>query len=157
MTLNLYRKVGPLDESLIYCYDTDYCWKAQIMGFHLQYVPEAMLHYRLRHTFKAMYRQAKNWGSENHLLTYRYTQQLPRKHLLFGLTRDLIPHLYKGSQLLWQHLRQAPGSKGTLALWVWSLGFRVGQIQGIAKHFPRQGLIRDLPQFSLRKRIAGRL
>jgi glycosyltransferase involved in cell wall biosynthesis len=145
MKLSLYRQVGPLNESYPCVYDTDYCWKAQLQGFHLQFVPEAVIHYRLRHTLQGMFRQAKNWGRETPRLHVSYGAALPGKHPLLRLVRDLGPYSLKGLKLYLKALRYEPGAQGQLAIWMWSWGYRVGQIQGIAKDFPVQGLIRDIP------------
>jgi glycosyltransferase involved in cell wall biosynthesis len=145
MRMSMYRQLGPLDESFPCVYDTDYCWKAQTEGFHLQFVPEAVVHYRLRHTLKGMFRQAKNWGRETPRLHCSHGAELPGKHPLLRLVRDLVPYSLRGVNLYLRKLRQVPGSRGALAIWMWWWGYRIGQIQGIAKDFPVRGLVRDLP------------
>jgi hypothetical protein len=154
MKLSVYRKLGALDESYPCIYDTEYCWRAQTAGFHLHFLPEAVIHYRLRHSLKGMFRQAKNWGRETPRLHVSYGSKLPGKHPLLRLVRDLFPYLLKGLPL-WQQ-RQVPRFRGELAIWTWWLGYRIGQIQGIAIDFPIRGLVRDLPlDFSRDRKWAG--
>jgi glycosyltransferase involved in cell wall biosynthesis len=145
MKRSVYNKLGTLNESYPCIYDTEYCWRAQTAGFHLQFLPEAVIHYRLRHTLKGMFRQAKNWGRETPRLHVSYGAQLPGKHPLLRLVRDLFPYLWQGAGLWIKRSRQVPGAQGNLAIWMWWFGYRIGQIQGIAKDFPIQGWVRDLP------------
>jgi glycosyltransferase involved in cell wall biosynthesis len=143
MRLSLYQTVGALDESYSCTYDTDYCWKAQLAGFTLQLVPEAIAHYRLRHTLKGLFRQSQNWGRETPRLHVSHGYRLPGRHPVLQLVRDLFPYLLKGSQLFLKEVLQVPGAKGALALWVWGLGFRIGKIQGTVKDFPAQCIAQD--------------
>jgi glycosyltransferase involved in cell wall biosynthesis len=143
MRLSLYQKLGALNESYPCVYDTDYCWKAQVEGFQLHFLPEAIVHYRLRHTLKGLFRQAKNWGRETPRLHVSYGAKLEGKHPLLRLVRDLFPDLLKGSRLFLKSVRQVPGAQGELAIWTWWLGYRIGKIQGIAQDFLWEGIAQD--------------
>ena len=135
MKRSLYDKVGELSLDYLYVYDTDYCWKAQMSGFHLQFVPEAVIHYRLRHQIKALFWQAYRWGKESPRLYVTYGTELGT----FPVWRRLIglcPYLLRGVYLFFKSLFQIQGGKGAFALWGWSLGYRMGEIQGLIRDFP---------------------
>jgi GT2 family glycosyltransferase len=64
------ERLGGWDESLAAAEDTDLCWRAQYAGFALGYSPEAIVHYRLRETPQAMFRQHLAYGlSDVRLMT----------------------------------------------------------------------------------------
>ncbi|WP_416674867.1 glycosyltransferase family 2 protein [Egbenema bharatensis] len=64
MRRSVYEKVGEFDTSLYAAWDTDYCWKVQLAGIQLHFIPGLVVHYRLRHELKAIYRQARSWGKD---------------------------------------------------------------------------------------------
>ena len=70
-----YDAVGGFDESILILEDTDFCWKIQLKGVELQFVPEAVVHYRFRHTLDGIYRQARGYG-EGHVLLYKKYKSL---------------------------------------------------------------------------------
>jgi GT2 family glycosyltransferase len=132
MTRRLYETVGALDESIPCCYDTDYCWRAQLAGFKLHFVPEALIHYRLRHTPKALYKQGLNWGKDYPALYKRY--QIPFGRVaVFKILMAIAASLPKGFQLCLMSTLNIRRGKGGFAWWLWGLGFQVGVFQGYVK------------------------
>lgn len=119
--------VGGFDEIMSAAEDCDYCWKIQLAGYKLQFVPEAVLHYRLRKTSKGKFIQAKTWGEGNAYLVKKYTQ--------FGMPKPKI----KVSIHLWKNLFQI-GRLMKLAnpivrdRWIWDFGYRIGQLIGSIKY-----------------------
>lgn len=73
----LHEAVGGFDESLPYLHDTDYCWRIQLAGTELHFVPEAVVHIRTRHTLPGIFRQARNWAEYNVLMYKRYLRYAP--------------------------------------------------------------------------------
>jgi GT2 family glycosyltransferase len=52
--------------------DTELCWRAQLAGYRFAYVPGAVVHYRLRHTGRALARQGYEGGLRLSLLFGRF-------------------------------------------------------------------------------------
>ncbi|MBW4692023.1 MAG: glycosyltransferase family 2 protein [Lyngbya sp. HA4199-MV5] len=127
---SLYEAMGELDESLICAWDMDYSWKVQLAGTKLHFVPEAVVHYRLRHTLKALYRQGNNWGPELPLLQQRYGMKMDwsvfRNHLFY-----LLKYLPGGVKLLPMSIFRIRRGRGGFAWWVWGLGYSLGYAQGL--------------------------
>jgi GT2 family glycosyltransferase len=63
--------VGGFDVAMRYLEDTDYCLRIQRRGIPLQFVPEAVVHYRFPLKPRAIYRQAFRWAQYNVLLYKR--------------------------------------------------------------------------------------
>jgi glycosyltransferase involved in cell wall biosynthesis len=77
----IHDAVGGFDETLLKLQDTDYCWKVQLMGTELHFVPEACVYYRLRSTPIESYKQARLWGEYNVMLYKRYRPLgMPKLH-----------------------------------------------------------------------------
>ena len=74
--LGIYRsvflEVGGFDPKVRYLQDTDLCWRVQLAGYPLTWVPELVVHMRLRSTVKTMYRQGWNYGASQAVLERRY-------------------------------------------------------------------------------------
>src|SRR5207253_5947516 len=60
--------VGGFRERALYCEDVDICWRAQLAGYRIEFVPSAVVHYRSRTTMLAMFRQHRNFGRARALL-----------------------------------------------------------------------------------------
>jgi glycosyltransferase involved in cell wall biosynthesis len=133
MRRSLYDKVGPLDISVPCCYDTDYCWKAQTAGFKLQFVPDAVVHYRLRDTLRGLYRQGRNWGEDTPKLYRRYGVPLG-DFVVAKRVASLAPFFLKGIKLSIMSRFNIRRGKGGFALWMWGLGYQIGEIQGLLKN-----------------------
>src|SRR3546814_239141 len=71
----IHDKVGGFDEDILILEDTDFCWRVQLSGTALHFVPEAVLHVRLRPDTKTMCRQARRWGEYNVLLYKLYRKR----------------------------------------------------------------------------------
>jgi glycosyltransferase involved in cell wall biosynthesis len=130
-TIGLKRSIwldaGGMDEALPYLHDTDLCWRLQMAGTRLEFVPEAVIHTRLRHSLKGIYKQACSWGEYNVILYKRY---LPH-----GMPK-ISPRMALGA---WQQLlRTLPRYRRmdmtNRAQFVWSFAWRVGRLKGSLKH-----------------------
>lgn len=121
----LFDELGGFDEALYILQDTDLCWRAQLSGHELVFVPEAVVHYRLRDSFRGIYRQARNYADYNVLLYKRYRPRgMPKRHWVIGVGGWLALPL----RLL--RVRD----RGSLGEWIWALGWRVGRLKGSIKH-----------------------
>ena len=61
----VHDEVGGFNTELYKLQDTDYCWRVQIAGHALHFVPDALIHYRLRETLRETVRQAFRYGEYN--------------------------------------------------------------------------------------------
>lgn len=120
-----HERIGGFDESMKFLEDCDYCWRIQLDGTPLVFVPEALVHIRHRTSSSGLYRQARNWGQYNVALLKRYR--------LHGMPK---PRWTTGVRLWWRLVRQLPSlrSQGGRDRWVWGFGYRVGQLRGSFTH-----------------------
>ena len=128
---SIHRAVGGFDETMLRLQDTDYCWRIQLAGTELNFVPDAVVHYRLRNTIKSIYHQARLWGDYN-VLIYK-------KYRLMGMPKLSWKTSVMTSVKVWLRLlRKLPkivfGNKESRASWAWKLGWHVGRLQGCIKY-----------------------
>jgi glycosyltransferase involved in cell wall biosynthesis len=121
----LHRAVGGFDETMPVLEDTDYCWRLQLAGTPLVYVPDALVHVRSRHDLGGMFRQNLVFGEGNVAIFKKY--------------RPLgMPRLGPGPGLLrWAKLVASAPRLATAvgrAAWLSQLGWRLGRLQGCFKH-----------------------
>lgn len=121
----LFETMGGFDEALPYLHDTDFCWRLQLAGVELHFVPNAVMHIRYRGTFRSIYRQARNYAEYNVILYKKYRQ--------FGM-----PQLsWKTGIKAWMHLLSwllHIRSKVGLAIWVWQLGWLIGRMKASLRY-----------------------
>jgi len=55
-------RLNGFDETLINGEDIDFCWRAQINGMRLEFIPDAVVHIRMRNDMKSIFRQTVNNG-----------------------------------------------------------------------------------------------
>lgn len=94
---SLFDRVGEFDHSLTSLEDTDYCFRAQLAGFELCYVPDAVISIRARSDLRGIYVQAYNYAKYNLILSKRYRrfgQPAPRRWRRFLERWILIAKLY---------------------------------------------------------------
>jgi glycosyltransferase involved in cell wall biosynthesis len=120
----VYDTVGQFDETYKCAWDADYSWQVQYAGFKLKFIPHLVVHYRLRSTVQASYRQGKNWGEEYILLLKRHHSPIGRLALL----RQVIK--------VFTSLRSRPdqADRGAYALWGFFLGWSLGEMRGLLKY-----------------------
>jgi glycosyltransferase involved in cell wall biosynthesis len=121
----LHEAVGGLDETIPVLDDTDYCWRIQLAGTTIHFVPDAVVHYRYRHTLPGIYRQARDYGKYNVLLYKRYRPLgMPKLHWHVGTRRW---------RKVFRQLRRARTKSG-LARWCWTFGWRLGRLCGSIRY-----------------------
>ena len=123
---SLHEAVGGFDESFCFLEETDYCLRIQLAGVKIHFVPDAVVYYRYRHTFGGIFHQGRHYATWNVLLYKTYwtpgvETSRPWKRYVSGW-RSLLRRLLQ--------IRD----KGTLARWVWLLGWRVGLLQGSIRY-----------------------
>lgn len=125
---SLHDAIGGFDEELAFAAeDMDYCWRLQLAGAEIRFVPEAVTHYRMRGDLRGLWRQAYNYGVGN-VLVYR-------KHRGLGLAP--APHPWRVGLGAWLGLGRRlllAWSKARFALFVWHLGLRMGMLRASVEH-----------------------
>lgn len=121
----LHEAVGGFDESLPALEDTDYCWRIQLQGTELAFVPDAVVHIRFRERAGGLFRQSYRFGVYNVLLYRRYRP--------LGMPR--LP--YHAGPARWAKLLlTAPKvlAPRTRAAWLGQLGWRLGRLRGCLRY-----------------------
>lgn len=131
-----YQAAGPIDETIPCGWDPEYCWRVQLAGYPLHFVPDATIHYRLRHTLDGMYKQAVKWGEDHIYMRRCYEHPLP-KFLTLKFTVWLLRHLPG-------FFRACP-DRARFAAWLWQLGWRVGLVKGCFKYLANPPLPQATP------------
>jgi glycosyltransferase involved in cell wall biosynthesis len=121
-----HEAVSGFDETLPALEDTDYCWRLQLAGFQLHFVPDAVVNIRHRGDLGSIYRQGVSYGLHNVMIYERYRERgMPRLGWLPGARKWLSLLLRTPLLLL---------SREGRARWMWQLGWRVGRIQGCFRY-----------------------
>ncbi|MBA2667969.1 MAG: glycosyltransferase family 2 protein [Trueperaceae bacterium] len=121
----LHLDVGGFDETLPVLHDTDYCWRLQLRGVELHFVPDAVIHVRYRDTLRGVYHQSRSYGAYNVLLYKRYRDRgMPAIDWRRGLEGWI--DVLKGTVFLYR-----PSARWT---WARRLGWSVGRLEGCLKH-----------------------
>lgn len=121
----LHEAVGGFDEEMPALEDTDYCWRLQLAGTELAFVPEAVVHVRYRHTLGGIFRQAVGYGEHNVLIYKRYRDRgMPRLGWAPGAAR-WAKLVLTAPRVLTARGRSA---------WIWQAGWRLGRIKGCLKY-----------------------
>jgi GT2 family glycosyltransferase len=124
----LHDSVGGFDETMVPAgEDMDYCWRLQQAGARIGFVPDAVTHYRVRSSLRAVFRQGLNYG-QGHVLVYK-------KHRRRGLGR--APHPWRRGARGWAGLVRRlalVGRKVGRARLCWHAGLRLGLLKGSLEH-----------------------
>jgi GT2 family glycosyltransferase len=124
----LHEAIGGFDETMVPAgEDVDYCWRAQYEGAQLQFVPDALMHYRARATFGDLYRQSRNYGVGDVLL-YEKHRPLGLPEITHRARRGVRGWLGIGKRLL------GASSKAGRGLLVWQLGRQIGLAKASARY-----------------------
>jgi len=121
----LHEAVGGLDETYSTLDDTDYCWRIQLAGTRLNFVPNAVLHYRYRSRLKDIFRQGLEYSEENVKIYKNYLHLgMPKLEWKAGVNkwRLLVKLSFK--------IRD----KGDMAKCLFLLGWRLGRVRGSVKY-----------------------
>ena len=116
-----FAAIGGFDTRLPSLEDTDLCFRLQLAGYPLHFVPEAVVHVRMRQSLGDLFRQGRRWGHA--------TVALHRKHLGVGMPRPKWARNLGGWLLVIPRLLVA-WNRSRLCRWVFGLGWRVGRLQG---------------------------
>jgi GT2 family glycosyltransferase len=117
--------LGGFREHATFCEDVDICWRAQLAGHRIAFVPDAVVRYRSRASVAAMYRQHRN-----------YARRWP---LLYRDFRDAGMPRRTGRESLGEWIgivRSVPRlrTRTETARWARRLGRGVGRVEGSLRY-----------------------
>ena len=121
----VHEKIGGFDEALIAGEDIDYCWRAQLQGVELSYIPDAVVHIRLRGEVKGVFRQYIRNGE--------YSIPIYKKYRDKGMQYDGIKAgLYRWYLLMRRFIKIR--SRHDYTVWLKEFGYRFGILKGCLKY-----------------------
>lgn len=68
----VFLRLGGFDEGMFRLSDSEFCFRAQLHGHQLYFMPEAVVYYRHRTTLRGLLRQSYEWGHAELLLVGRF-------------------------------------------------------------------------------------
>jgi glycosyltransferase involved in cell wall biosynthesis len=74
----LFDALGGFDTSVGVSDDIDLCWRAQLAGVEIRFVPDAVLMYRYRSALRSLFKQGLRYGVAASIMHRRYAALLPR-------------------------------------------------------------------------------
>jgi glycosyltransferase involved in cell wall biosynthesis len=128
---SVYEAVGGFDEDLVGLQDVDFCWRVQMTGVPLHFLPDATLHVGLRSSFRAVWRQGRNYGAAQAEIERRFAHVRPADvPVEVRVARPASDRPTGGRAAVWlgmvRDLRH-PGGPGALA---WQVAWHVGHRRG---------------------------
>jgi glycosyltransferase involved in cell wall biosynthesis len=121
----VYERIGNPVEACGASWDVDYCWRAHRAGFPLQFVPDVVVHYRLRNSFRSRFRQARAWGESQAVLLVRFGPPMSRARLVRHWASAARGFVRLGAGLLPALVRGRVATS-----WAWQFGWCVGYGKG---------------------------
>jgi glycosyltransferase involved in cell wall biosynthesis len=124
----IHERIGGFDERYRAAEDIDYSWRVQLNGHELHFVPEAVVHYRLRSRGADVFRQICGYDEG--------FVQLAKKYGPMGM---VLPSSgpRKVARQWWQLLRRMPSelaSRSGRQAWLWGLGGAIGRLRGSIRY-----------------------
>lgn len=116
-----FEAIGGFDPTLHALEDTDLCFRGQLAGHELVFVPDAVVHVRLRDSLRGLYRQGRGWGYATVALHHRYQPHgmpQPRRARHLGGWILAMPRLLLAAD------------RAKLGQWCFRHGWRVGRLRG---------------------------
>lgn len=127
----VHEAVGGFDEYLLHAEDADYCWRLQLEGFEIHYLPEAVVQVRMGRinpSLAYLYRRSRNRAASNYwsYKKYRHLGMLPPQ----PLKQSLAQWLYFLRSMPCACLLSKQERVSWLQTFVQQTGNLVGQLQG---------------------------
>lgn len=122
---SIHESINGFDENMLSCEDCDYCWRVQLTGNKLYFVPEALVNIRHQSRPDKRYRQARNWGEHDVMLHKKFRP--------LGLPKVT----WKNGARIWYHLLKRLArmlKNGQRERWLWAFFYRIGHLKGSLKH-----------------------
>jgi GT2 family glycosyltransferase len=122
---SLHHAVGGFDETWKILEETDYCFRIQLKGIKLHFLPESIVYYRYRDSFMGIYRQARDYGEYNVRLRKKYRSPGTHKNSLKAGVKQWI-RIFRNLPKIRQ--------KADFGRWIWTVGGSLGRVKGSIKH-----------------------
>jgi glycosyltransferase involved in cell wall biosynthesis len=129
-TRQMYEKLGSFDPRFSVAFDMDYCFRAQQAGTAITPVRDAVMHYRLRTTPRATFRQRRSYGREFAKVGIAHGAnwgRFPRARAMGKLSLEVVG----GASVLIDVLQRSPRRRRSVYQWSSSMGFAVGLLEGM--------------------------
>ena len=127
MKRHVFEAAGGFDEALPAYHDAYLCLRAQLAGAKLQFVPEAVVRVRYRHTLVGIFRQGRFYGVYNALLY--------KKGLALGFPKAARPlRAGVGGWVALARELTGLGRKASQAKFAFALGWRIGCLLGSMRY-----------------------
>jgi GT2 family glycosyltransferase len=118
------EQVGGFDETFLQAEDVDFSWRVQLAGYHLMFVPDSIVHYRLRQGVRAIAKQHFHWGRSNVKLYAKFRDRgIPGQRIHQEL-RQYREFVLRSPYLLWTARSE----------WIRQASFIAGHLVGEAKY-----------------------
>ncbi len=134
----LWETVGDFDVEIGHLWDIDFSWRAQLAGFDLELVPNALMHYRHRKTISARFKQGKMYGLCSAKIAAKYGSRS-----VFRFAAYNVYHLIFNTLLL--AISLIPGTRPPHQK-IWRIGNAIGQLQGINFVLKGRKKVIDIPE-----------
>lgn len=122
---SLFEAVGGFDEEKYALEDTDLCFKAQLAGAELVFVPDAIIQIRYRENLSGAFRQAMVWGTRNVWIYKKYRPlgmpELSWKVGVHNWIRQFRRLLRIRTKRQWTR-------------WLWQFGWLLGRVRGCIRY-----------------------
>ena len=123
----LHEQIGGFDEAFAFHEDTDYCFRVQKAAYRIGFVPEAIVHVRMRPNTSGRFHQIRHWARYNVLLAKRYGD---------GERPGIAAwKKYVDGWILLLKILPKVRSRPDWEKWVWHCGWQVGVLQGVVTGF----------------------
>lgn len=124
---NAFDSIGGFDESLNVGEDVDITWRIQLAGFTLGHEPKAMVAYRLRDSYRALWRQSFAYGEVG--------PQMYRDYRWYGLrpTKPLPLLVFALALVFRSPVVPTFISRLSTGGWIYYTAFAAGRISGSVK------------------------
>jgi glycosyltransferase involved in cell wall biosynthesis len=120
---SVHDRIGGFNEEFPYLLDTEYCFRVQLSGVKLHYIPQAVVHLRYRPTLTGIYAQTRRWSQYEMRLFSQYRKGDERELWRWRAYVDIwMRVMMKVPRLLC--------SRKGRALLAWRLGRQIGTLRG---------------------------
>ena len=126
---SVFLSVGGFDPAVRYLQDTDLCWRIQRGGHPLEFMPDLLVHVRLRATLRDMYRQGRNYGASQAFLERRHAGVIPAGTPAISTRRSCVDTARSYANTACGVARLARffvTNRSSLGHQVWQLGWHIG-------------------------------
>ena len=138
MSRKLWETVGDFDAEIGHLWDIDYSWRAQLAGFELNFVPNAVMKYRQRTTIRSRYKQGRMYGYSSSKIAAKYGSRSVFRYFAYNFY-----HLSVGS--FWLVVSLLPGTRSTRHR-VFRVANAIGQLQGLPNVLKGRRKVIEVPE-----------